>query len=826
MKINTKIITIVLLVSIFILALFLRVYFSYGPVISDPVKYSFDDGVYHMRLVENELLGNHFPNRINFDPYTNFPNGTYIHFAPLYDWLLCLIIWLISFGHPTIKLINSIAPFYPAVMGSLIVFLVYFIAQKLWSKPIGLMSAFLVAIMPPLLFRSLIGATDHHVAEVFFSTLTMLCLVYLVSDVEKGNFKKTIRNKKFWMFTILTGLSLGLYFLTWTGALIFLFVIFCFINLYYLIRYLLGFCEEWILVSGIVIFSIALLMISPFFGIPDFLNGRIYNIQHFICFIGGILTFSAIGVLGYYLKTKDKKPYFLPVILSLGLIALGAFAKFFVPFIFDQIIKIATEVNTGMVDNKLARDFISEMAPMRIRGAFSTFSALFYLSLISFGVVMYNFVKSKKAESLLILVWTLIILFVVGIDPDFGQNRNSYYLSVIISLLASYIIIEGIKFGWYALREAGTFEKGSYLSFYFYVSSTVILASVLFLSLYPFPFNIDEKYPDTLPNLLKNTFATAGNPIISSDDWYDTVKWLGEKTPDPGIDYYGSYKAPLINSVNGKVEPYSYPPQAYGILAIWDVGHMITYYSHRIPVANPFQQGIGYINDNGTVEPGEATFFLSTNEKEATGYLDSLRAKYVVVDSSLANPDGVFSGYIKWINGNIDDYINDEALPPKTSKFDLAMSTRLYFLDGSFAAITRDFKNEKIDLSIPQLSHFRLVYESKNDHSLFFGKDYKTTKEIKVFEYVKGAKIIGYASNSSNIEVSTNIKTNQGREFIYKQMINATNGKFEIIVPYSSQKQSNTDVFASDYVIKLGSSEIKVKISENDILQGKTITIN
>jgi len=95
-----------------------------------------------MRLVENMLLGGHFPRWMYFDAYTYFPYGTYIHFAPLYDWLLALIIWLVSLGKPTLEIINKVAPFYPAVLGSLTVVVVYFIGRELWNKWTGLVSAF------------------------------------------------------------------------------------------------------------------------------------------------------------------------------------------------------------------------------------------------------------------------------------------------------------------------------------------------------------------------------------------------------------------------------------------------------------------------------------------------------------------------------------------------------------------------------------------------------------------------------------------------------------------------------------------------------------
>ena len=818
-----KFLVFAVLLLIFVLAVFFRVFFDYKTVFSDPIKYSADDGVYHMRLVENELLGGHFPWRINFDPFTNFPYGTYEYWAPLFDWMLVAIIWIISLGHPTLKLINQIAPFYPVVIGSLVVFLVYLIAKKIWSNAVAIFSAFLIAIMPIFLFRSLLGATDHHVAEVFFSTLTMLFLIYLVAGRKGNNLKENIKDKKFWLFTILTGISLGLYFLTWPGALLFLFIIFCFVVFYYLIKYLLGDNEEWILLAGAIIFSIAFLMITPFFGNPDFLTGKVYNISHFLCFISGIFIFLIMGLAGYYFNKKNKKSYFLPLFLFVGVIISAIVFKILFPFLWDTIIKTALEVNYGATISRFARQATSEMTPLRIRGAFGDFSALFFLSLVSFCIFIYKFIKERKPEYFLIIVWTSIILFVSGIIPAFGQNRNSYYLSVCIALLSAFLIVEGFKFGWLALRKADEFAKGSELRFYYYVSSAIIIFSIIFLALYPFPFNIDNIYPSSLPNLVQSVIGMAKSPILLSQDWYDTLKWLRNNTPDPGIDYYALYKAPPIDKKTDKVEPYNYPPQAYGILAEWGVGHDITYYSHRIPIANPFQQGVGQINSDGSVEPGEGTFFLATDEKKAAGYLDQLRAKYVIIDSSLSDPNGEFRGYISWINGNLNDYTSDNLSSTEPTKFDLAMSTRLYFLDGSSASMPKTVNGEKINLVIPSLSHFRLLYESKSDKSILLENDYKTTKQVKVFEYVKGALIKGFAPSGTNVEISTNVATNQNREFIYQQSAEAKDGSFEFVVPYSIGKQENSDTSASEYTIKIGNYTKTIKVSEDDISKGKVI---
>ena len=815
MKIKSKVIAGFLIFAIFALAILLRVCFSYGTVMSEAssgfVKYSADDGVYHMRLVENELLGGHFPFRIYFDPFTYFPNGTYIHFGPLYDWLLCLTIWLATFGHPTLKAINAIAPFVPAVMGSLVVFLVYFIAKKLWSKPVALFSALLIAIFPTFLFRSLLGNTDHHVAEVFFSTLTMLFLFYLTIGRKSQSFKEAVTDRKFWLFTILTGVSMGLYFLTWTGALLFLFIVFCFACFYYIYQYFFGHLEEWVLLAGTIIFLISLLMISPFFGYPDFVNGRIYNLSHFLCFLGGILVFFAIGILGRYLKSKNKKPYFLPLFLFLGLLLGGMVLKFVSPLLFDAIIRTALEVNYGYGKevNRFVRQFIGEMSPLGFNGAFNIFSAIFWLSMVALGIFIYRLIKQRKPEYFLLVIWTLIILFVVGVIPFFGQNRNAYYLCVNIALLGGFLIAEGFKFGWKALEKANDFEDKSYLRFYFNVTAVIIIFNIVFFTLYPFPFNIYDTYPESMPNLVKRVMDSAKSPGTMSDDWYETLKWLKNNTPDPGVDYYAFYKAPAINGL------YQYPSQAYGVLAKWDVGHDITYYSHRIPTANPFQEGIGKINDDGTVEPGEGTFFLETNEKAATGYLDTLRAKYVIIDSSLSDPNGNFRGYVNWINGNMESYTGGKLAETEPTKYDLAMSTRLYFLDGSYASMIKTVKKEKVNLVIPSLSHFRLVYESKTDKSIFLENDYKTAKQVKVFEYVKGATIKGKTQSGAKVEISTNIKTNQAREFVYQSKVFADKaGNFEFVVPYSA-----------DYAIKTENYVKKIKIFDDDVSQGKIINI-
>lgn len=822
-----KIVVGVLLFLIFVISLFLRVYFPWDSVFSDPIKYAADDGVYHMRLVENMLLGGHFPSRIYFDAYTYFPYGTYIHFAPLYEWLLAFIIWIVGFGHPTLALINKIAPFYPAVLGSLTVLVIYFIGKALWGKWAGLISATLMGVFSPFLFRSLLGATDHHQAEVLFSSLAIL---FLILAFQAG---KASKWRKFWFYTLLTGFSLGLYFLVWNGALLFLFVIFISIILYYFIEYFYNYYQDWVLIMGSIIFFITLIMLIPFLGHPDIFHAALYNIRHISSLVIGICLFLFIRWFCNFSKErKIEKIHSIEILILLGFVFFLIIQNVF-PFVFEEIITILKSVKIGMVPHELAREMIGEMSPLGIQGAFNNFGNFLYFSFIGLGLIIYNFIRKRKPEDFLIVVWFLIIVLITGIlIPAIGQNRFTYYLSANIALISGFLIIKTIRFVIAGIKSFK--EKGSNQKIYLYVGLGSLCFNLIFFVFYPFPFNLIYSFPNNLPKIINDAIRTGKFGVVArSKDYYETLRWLKENTPDPGIDYYALYEEPKFNSEIGKIEPYSYPETAYGIMSSWDLGHMITYYAHRIPNANPFQQGIGRIKkDINITEPGESTFFIETDEEKATKFLDELKTKYIITDFGEVIESGGFVGKVKWAQSNLENYYLQEGEDKgaTTRKYDKSIVVRLHLFDGREWFLQGKEEESKVE----PLDYFRLVYESQTPARLgFFENPEKDNiKLVKIFEYVKGAKIIGNASIGTEIEISTKIKTNQQREFIYKKRAKVNNGKFEFIVPYSTFGQNGWldngtkfGVFAKPYELTIGDIKREINVSEEDVLGGNIINI-
>ncbi|MCK4475990.1 MAG: hypothetical protein KAU16_04620, partial [Methanophagales archaeon] len=115
---------------------------------------------------------------------------------------------------------------------------------------------------------------------------------------------------------------------------------------------------------------------------------------------------------------------------------------------------------------------------------------------------------------------------------------------------------------------------------------------------------------------------------------------------------------------------------------------------------------------------------------------------------------------------------------------------------------------------------------------------------VKTFEYVKGARIEGTAPNGSVVEISTDVTTNQGREFVYSQRT-TSNGTYEFIVPYStegpveewtSKGWTNFDVLASPYKLRAGHLENEtvvwevekqeISVPEAAVMEGKIIRVD
>ncbi len=668
-----KVLAGIMLALFFAIALCFRIHLPYDQVFgSEWVKFTSIDAYYHMRLVDSLLYN--FPHSISFDPYTFYPNGAQVGWPPFFDWLLVSIIFVIGLGSPTQHTVDVVAVNFPAVLGALTIIPVYFIGKELFGRWAGVLSAGLLALLPgEFLHRSILGFTDHHVAETLFSTVAILFLILAIKTARQRRLSLNHIKCREWetvarplVYSLLTGVFLGLYLLSWVGGLLFVFIISVYFVIQFIIDHLRGETTDYLGIVGSLSMLVALALSLP--ALPQTLFGELYLPS---LLIATLIPLVLSGMSGLVASKQIKPAYYPLTLVGLGLAGLGILYLVSPSLISSMVSKF------GFFAPGAASRTIYEVVPFLFPGgdlslsiAWQTFTTSFFLTFISLGILIYLVVKQGGAEKSLLVVWSLLVL-----GATLGQRRFAYYLAVNVALLTGYLswlVLEFIslrrpvpeplrKTGKRKAKPKKSQKSGRYPTTRRLTMALGVIV-IFFLVFYP---NIKL----AIPIAKQASFAP-------SDAWCSSLAWIRENTPEPfGTPefYYQLYDPPAPG------ESYEYPESAYGIMAWWDYGHWITRIGHRIPICNPFQQGASQA----------AQFFTAQDEASANKIMDDLGARYVVVDYATATSK--FWAIATWAEREPTEFQefyykpqNGKLMPVKFfyPEYYRSLSTRLYNFDG------------------------------------------------------------------------------------------------------------------------------------------------
>lgn len=784
----------IILLSIFSMSLYIRGFLPFDSVFSGSfIGFGGNDPWYNFRLVENTL--HNFPHRIYFDAFTYYPHGTNVPFAPLFDYFVASVIWFIGLGSPYTVLgeegIKTIFAFFPVVLGAMVIVPVYFIGEELWNKNVGILSAIVIAVLPgQFLSRSLLGFTDHHVMEVLMSAIVILVLIktikvsrfIVLKDINKTNWSTL---KKPISYSLLFGLSLGAFYLSWSGAPLLMVVFMVYGIIQYTIDYIRENGSNYLVITSIPAFIVSFLMVIPFLFTP---YKRFVELQ-VISPLLGISIFLILGIISYvYQKRNVNITGYLMTILTVSILSI-MFISLTVPEVYQRLLG-----RLGIIFPSGVQLTIQEVNPMQMVHILRWFSTPFFVAALGFVLLGWNIIKKVKPEEVLFLVWSLLILFAC-----FGQNRFAYYYAVNVSLLCGFLSWKVIEYVKSIDKSKESKVKGKHnkknLNHPNKRYNLIGVSVLIFLVVVCPPLNTS----------LSTAKYSAKIPV----DWYDTLIWMKENTPEMDLGYYDIYDSPS-NRQN-----YNYSNSTYGVMSWWDYGHWITTISHRIPIANPFQQG--------AYEAAE--YLIETDEAKANIMLDNLNVKYVIIDYPMIDfmnaPTNPNPKYVMPI------WAKKSPNPLQT------IEGRLYYFDGS----------EFSSLGIESLQRYRLVYESstfvfpylvidsstnqtlgwsayhgsyegiKNDINILHQGAMMRGQEplmvrapeffhpvgfVKVFEYVEGRIIRENATTNTSLTLCINITTNQGREFTYTQTQISKDGYCEFVVPYEEEYSICNEVGIKD----------------------------
>ncbi|MDY6959911.1 MAG: hypothetical protein SVK08_12240, partial [Halobacteriota archaeon] len=369
----------------------------------------------------------------------------------------------------------------------------------------------------------------------------------------------------------------------------------------------------------------------------------------------------------------------------------------------------------------------------------------------------------KEEEAFEINQTFFLVWTIVLLVITLQQSRFSHILSINIAILCSYLFFK-------SKEKMKPSKKRSF-----------ILFMMIFLVI--------------VPSLAIGTVMSLYDRS-PSDDWYDSLVWMRENTPV--TSYYD--------------DPLEKPE--YGVMSWWDYGNWIVYIAERPPIANNFLTGID----------DSAHFFTTEDEEVASEILDDREARYVISDfemglynrpvlGGLFISSGKFDSIAKLAGEDATRYYNLNRTP--NSDFYNTMYARLHLFDGSNGMTP-------LNDTVIALGNYRLIYESRTGYESPQGE----IKEVKIFEYLQGAKISGVTVPNTDITISTEVMTDQNRTFNYSKSVTSDeDGSFEFIVPYSTDGNPFNTRLSSPYEIVTNDLSAIVNVTEEEIKNGATVIV-
>ncbi|WP_336359318.1 oligosaccharyl transferase, archaeosortase A system-associated [Haladaptatus sp. ZSTT2] len=663
-----------LLVALLGVMLYTRVQGWKNFVSGGDVFFSGNDAWYHFRQVSYTVQ--HWPSTMPFDPWTHFPVGTSVgQFGTLYDQIVATVALIVGLGSPDQHTIGLTLLFAPAVFGTLVAIPAYLIGKRLGGRFGGIVAVLILALAPSeFLRRSLVGFSDHHVAEALFQSIAVLAVMVALSVAEREKpvyeqFQErdwdNLRSPVGW--AALAGVAVSLYIWTWPPGVFLVGILGVFFALALSIVYVRGESPEHLAITGAVMMGVVTVLTLVSFDSFALSPTQFTLIQPLLAAaVAGGCVFLAF--LARKLDTTDYPRLAFPGVIVGSIAVVSLLLMVVVPDVFNFFVSQFSRV-AGFGSSATAQT-VGEAQPLQLSQAQNylsfSYGLTFYTAVVGAGVmlVQYFYAGKSRAEYLFVLTWAVFMT-----AAAFTQVRFNYYLILAIVALNAFL-------------AGGIFR---------FVSPEKAIRSVRDIELYQVLTVVAILLVVTGPLALRGTNAISYAGQVSQPgevtQWDDSLDWLANETPKEGT-YGGAQNQMDLYGTYAQTDDFDYPDGSYGVMSWWDYGHFITVKGERIPDANPFQQSA----------TEAANFLLSTNETAANEQLvspEGEETRYVMIDWKLADPSSnKFSAPTVFYNR--ENLTSRDIIKPvfnqqgtqlvytvQSQRYYESMRTRLYYHHGS-----------------------------------------------------------------------------------------------------------------------------------------------
>lgn len=855
----------VILTVVFMFMIWIRVDAQELVVQNSVVYFAGNDAWYHARITQ--IITAHFPATPVFDPWSYFPYGTGRHsgFGGLFDQLIAFGALMISGGSPSSHQIEIVTAYAPPLFGAITVIPLFYVTREIRNKWTAIIAAVLLSLLGgQFLNRTVIGAADHSSAEPFFGTLALLGYIVairiayrekpLFADIRDRNWI-ALRHPITW--SVLGGVAIAAYLMTWPPG---IFVAFTF-GVYFVLQAIRDHFDgrplDYIsIVTGLSMGVGGLLVL--FYTKSVELSATAYSFLQPVVLFGIVIGALALFAFSEYGRQKDYRTVIFPVSIALAVVTTLIVASIIYPRSINLLKSLILRVYSfGMLTSPTALT-VGEIHPASLDDAWGAFGPLFHVAIVGLVIMTVRVFRENRPIELLFVLFSLSMF-----SAYFTMIRFGYYVAVNVAILSAFAI-------WWVGDRLLSLDlviqnprgiKGYQIIGFLVIVMVVIPGTVVGVE-------------GTAPVWQQSEFLGG-----SDTDWHHELDWMNEHTPSIPLDYTASYSRPADGD-------FDYPVGTYGVLSWWDYGHWITYTAHRIPAANPFQQG-----------PRMASaFFQAQSEERAELLLEALPSqkksgslysksdhelqqiiakqskqeasediRYIIIDDQMAA--GKFSPIATWTGPGYGAYISTQefqvgqestTIAGLNDRYRNTMLSRLYFDDAksmdhyrlvhesdrqmTFASVARRTGGEyrATRLINRRVSPQLLQAVQRNPNLIFY--DVRQSSRVKTYERVTGASLTGTVTsdNTSTVYAFVQLRTNTGRNFTYVESTQVTNrGRFNMTVPYPTTNNVNpADDGTDSGVVAIGPYQVvegnpfnpmgmsNVSVPEKSIYEGSEINVN
>jgi len=699
------------------------------------------DEFYHLRRIWYTFL--HFPETLSHDPYVNYPVGGEIIMAPGFDLAVAGLARALVHTNDQAA-VEVVAAWVPAVLGALTAVCAAAIAARVFSPMAGLIAGVLLAVLPGHYFASQIGNIDHHVAV----SLEVALLFAAALAVAR---RPAERNWGFLAFAI--GIGSAAFLLTWPGSLLHV-ALLQGLAIIWMIQARsaeVASSRAWHLMLAQGVAALALVPHCLGRSWSEFGSHSPLVLSSFqpLWFATAAISCGLVAVV--FVRTgmgmHAGRRWLVAVGVALFVVSIALIA---VPGLSNSLVAAAGWF-VEEEENFLAG--ISEIRPLfggaagqgePYAQAYAT--RLIYVYPLALVWMIFSAARNRRSDLWIVAVWAAVHYGLVLAQIRFLTSFAVSYTIVWGGALAALIEI---------VRRQPAVQRWPVRA----VVALLAMSLLMFVvrpsaSLMGPELSIAWKGPEG---------ARPSRRLARARAFHSAAAWLHENSP----------------ATDGYLDPTQQPQ--YGVLAMWDMGHLIRYVAER-PL----------VQDNFGIYGGREQFLASQqffgtgDEKEALRIVEQLGARYVLIDNEGAG-------------------LGERGVPD-------SMADRLYVPRGG-----RGAKDGRATLALSPLRHHRLIMETSPAQPGF--------PHVMIYEIVKGAQIQGRAVPGAVVNLRLPIRsTMRSAAFTYsKQAVARADGRYRFVVPYSTGGDAPIRT-GQKYLLRCGAESAEVEVSEPSVVGGATVS--